>query len=177
MSNHGLSGGLLERLRIVVVYIVSVYVPMWFKIKVQHSWLHGPRHVLTHLDLLRLQTPDVQRILMPYLRTSSWYAHSESILQTLLTSSDAEERKFAVNRILKIRGRNSLGKTAPRKRKLPNMNIGAGDLLELINWNWAHEPLLTCQLSKEELREFLHSPMQVQTTQVMLKLLGGQSKK
>ena len=161
MSNHGLSGELLQRLRTVVVYIVSVYVPMWFRIKVLHSWLDGPRHVLTHLELLRLQTPDVQRILIPYLRTSSWFAHSESILQTLLTSSDAEERKFGVQKILKIRGRNSHGKTAPRKRKLPTMNIGAGNLVELIDWNRAHEPLLTCHLSKEEVKEFVHTPMTV----------------
>ena len=63
------------------------------------------------------------------------------------------------------------------KLHLERENSPTSDLVELINSNRAHEPLLTCQLSKEELREFLHSPMQVQTTQVMLKLLGGQSKK
>ena len=159
MSDHDLSGELYERLRIVVTYIVSLYVPMWFRIKVHHSWLDGPRHVLTHLELLRLQSPEVQRILLPYLKTSSWYAHSESILQTMLTSSDGAERKFAVQKILKIRGRELFGRTGPRYRKLPNMNVEATHLVDLINWNRAHEPLLTCHLSKDELKEILDEPM------------------
>ena len=44
-----------------VTYMVSVYGPMWFEIKVKSSWLEGPRHVLTHLSLLRLQSPEVRR--------------------------------------------------------------------------------------------------------------------
>ena len=161
MSNHGLTGVLLERLRTVVTYIVSLYVPMWFKIKVQHSWLEGPRHVLTHLELLRLQSAEVQMILLPYLKTSSWYAHSESILQTMLCSSDAEERRFAVEKIIKIRGQESFGRTAPRYRKLPRLNVEATKLVDLINWNRSHEPLLTCDLSKTQLKEFLDKPMTV----------------
>ena len=96
--------------------MVSVYAPMWFEIKVKHSWLEGPRHVLTHLSLLKLQAREVQNILLPYLRTSSWYAHSEAILQTMLCSKDPEERTFAVSKILKMRGRQDSGKTQPRKR-------------------------------------------------------------
>ena len=85
-SKHGLSGELLLRLETVVTYIVSVYGLMWFQIKVKHSWIEGPRHVLTHLSLLKLQSPEVRAVLLPYLRTSAWYPHSESILQTLLAS-------------------------------------------------------------------------------------------
>ena len=83
MSEHGLCDEELLILETVVIYIVSVYVPMWFEINVKHSWLDGLRHVLTHLGRLKLQSPDVQMILMPYLRTSSWFAHSEAILQTM----------------------------------------------------------------------------------------------
>ena len=161
MSDHGLTGELLERLETIVTYIVSVYVPMWFQIKVRHSWIEGPRHVLTHLQLLKLQSPEVQNILIPYIRTSSWYAHSEAILQTMLCSGDESERKFAVNKILKMRGKEIFGKTNPRPRKLPQMNVDATNLQDLINWNRAHESLLTCNLNKEELKEFNNKPMEV----------------
>ena len=159
MSDHGLSGDLLERLRTLVTYIMTVYVPMWFDIKVHHSWIEGPRHVLTHLQLLRLQAPDVQKILLPYLKTSSWFAHSESILQTMLCSPDQTEREFAIKKILKMRGKEPFGKTSPRYRKLPKLNVEATCLADLINWNRSHEPLLTCTLTKDEIKSFDQEPM------------------
>ena len=162
MSKHGLTGELLDRLETIVSYLVSTYIPMWFQIKVKNSWLYGPRHVLTHLQLLKLQSPSVQTILMPYLRTSSWYAHSEAVLQTMLCSEDQEERIFAVTKILKIRGKEEFGKTKPRYRKLPQLNTEAKNLLELISWNRAHEPLLTCNMSKKEITGFKEKPMVVE---------------
>ena len=161
MSDHGLVGDLLERLRTLVTYILTVYVPMWFNIKVHHSWIEGPRHVLTHLQLLRLQAPDVQKILLPYLKTSSWFAHSESILQTMLCSPDQTEREFAIKKILKMRGKAPFGKTGVRYRKLPKLNVEATCLADLINWNRSHEPLLTCTLTKDEIKRFDQEPMVV----------------
>ena len=40
MSEHGLTGQLLERLETIVSYLVSCYIPMWFNIKVLVSDLH-----------------------------------------------------------------------------------------------------------------------------------------
>ena len=161
MSKHRLSGELLQRLETIVIYIVSVYGLMWFQIKVKHSWIEGPRHVLTHLTLLKLQSPEVQAVLLPYLRTSAWYAHSKSILQTLLASEDPKERDFAVKKILKIRGSQDVGKTQPRKRKLPELKEDATKLQDLIKWDRAQEPLLTCTLTRKEIKEFYVKPMEV----------------
>ena len=157
MSKHGL----LERLETIATYIVSVYGLMWFQIRVKHSWIEGPRHILTHLSLLKLQSPDVQAVLLPYLRTSAWYAHSESVLTTLLTSQDPKERDFAVEKILKIRGKQDVGKTKPRKRKLPELNEEATEQQDLIKWDRAQEPLPTCTLTRQEIKEFYNKPMEV----------------
>ena len=162
MSAHGLVGEELMILETVVIYIVSVYVPMWFEIKVKHSWVEGPRHVLTHLGRLKLQSPEVQGILLPYLRTSSWFAHSEAILQTMLCSEDKDERVFAVNKILEMRGKKALGCSKPRKRKLPKLNTDATSLKNLICWDKPHEPLLTCTLSKHEISALKDKPMEVE---------------
>ena len=110
-SYHSLDGDLLERLETIVTFIVSVYCPMWFNIKVKHSWLDGPRHILTELSLFRLQSPQVQDIVLPTLKRSAWNSHSEAVLQTMLCSDNKEEREHAVTTVLKIRGRNKLGKT------------------------------------------------------------------
>ena len=122
-SDHGLEGELLERLRTLVTFIVTVYCPMWFQIKVKHSWLEGPRHVLYELSLYRLQSPQVQEIILPTLLRSAWNSHSESILQTMICSSDRDEREFAVKQILKMRGKSKLGDMKPRSRKLPQVQM------------------------------------------------------
>ena len=160
-SDHGLEGELLQRLETIVTYIVTVYCPMWFEIKVKHSWLEGPRHILKELTLFHLQSPEVQSILEPTLRRSAWSSHSESVLQTMICSEDMEEREFAVTTILKIRGRNKLGNTLPRPRKNPCLNLAATQLKDIIDWKRAKEPVLTCKLTKEELKQFKKEPMQV----------------
>ena len=160
-SEHGLEGELLQRLETIITFIVSEYCPMWFDIKMKHSWLQGPRHVLKELSLFRLQSTEVQEILLPTLKRSAWNSHSESILQTMLCSEDREERIFAVSMILKIRGNNSLGDLQPRPRKHPNLNISAMTLQEMIDWKNAKEPVLSCKLSKEEICSFREKPMEV----------------
>ena len=150
-SHHGLKGDLLDRLETIVTYIVTVYCPMWFNIKVRHSWLEGPRHVLTELGLFSLLSSEVQQILLPTLKRSAWNSHSESVLQTMLCSKNKSERDFAVSTIMKIRGRNKLGNKKPRPRKLPELNIEATTLENMINWKAAKEPILACDLTKAEL--------------------------
>ncbi|XP_047132856.1 uncharacterized protein LOC124811415 [Hydra vulgaris] len=41
ISKHGIQGKDLENLRSITEYIVGVYFPCWFKIKVEHSWIEG----------------------------------------------------------------------------------------------------------------------------------------
>ena len=160
-SEHGLEGELLEKLETIVTYIVSVYGNMWFDIKVKHSWLEGPRHVLKELSLFRLQSKKVQDIVLPTLQRSSWNSHSESVLQTLLCSSEKDERYFAVQQILKIRGKNKLGDLRPRSRKNPELNIEATTLKDMINWKGSKEPVFTCRLTKQEINSFKETPMVV----------------
>ena len=42
VSKHGLTGKNLKTLRLIVEYIVGVYYPCWFYIKVKHCWIEGP---------------------------------------------------------------------------------------------------------------------------------------
>ena len=43
-------------------------------------------------------------VVMPTVRRSAWYAHSETLLQAMLTSEDRQQRLKAVEKILEIRG-------------------------------------------------------------------------
>lgn len=166
VSNHGLTGENLENLRMIVNFIVSVYIPNWFNIKVKSNWIEGPRHVLYQLELLRTQSKNVLDIVMPTIRRSAWYAHSEAILQAMLCSKNTEERKEAITRILKIRGEGDevtqVGDSSIRVRKTPEINPHADQLANLITWNLdVTEPPLTCNLTSATIKEFLNYPMEV----------------
>ena len=47
VTKHGFKGTNLTNLRMIVEYIVGVYYPVWFEIKVKHNYTYGPRHLLT----------------------------------------------------------------------------------------------------------------------------------
>ena len=159
--HHGLEGELFTRLETIIIYLVSLYFPMFFLIKVKHSWLEGPRHVLHELSLFRLQSPTVQDILHKTLHRSAWNSHSESILQTMVCSEEQLEREFAVKMILKLRAEKEEGDMQPRSRKNPKLHIDADRLENMISWIGAKEPVMTCKLSKEELVSLRETPMKV----------------
>ena len=87
-----MTGELLDRLSEIVDFIVNVYYPCWFRIKLNHSWLEGPNNVLFELKCLKTQSEIVQQTVTATVRTSAWFAHSEPILQTMLSSSVKLER-------------------------------------------------------------------------------------
>ena len=141
---------------------MGVYSALWFEIKVKHSWIEGPYHILKQLQLVRLQTQKVQDIVMPYVHSSAWNAHSESILQTFLCSSNNEDRKCAVETICKLRGVSEFGDKSVRFRNNPALNNNASTLVDLIDWSCdVHEPLLTCSMLKDDLLKLISDPMKV----------------
>ena len=162
VSEHGLSDpDDLDHLDRIGAFIVGVYYPCWFQIKCKHNWLDGPRHVLRQLQLLRLQHIETQGCVESYVKSSAWYAHSEMVLQTMLCSSDERERSFAVAQIRDIRDGQDKGDTSVRFRKHPILNMQAATLADLINWEDAHEPVLTCDIPSDELQQFIETPMEV----------------
>ena len=95
-----------------------------------------------------------------YVRTGAWYAHPECILVSLLASSDPEDRGFAVDQILKLRGKNEFGDTSLRARITPKINLSATTLRKLITWKPGQvaEPVFTCSLSCTQIEGFRHIP-------------------
>ena len=74
----------------------------------------------------------MQDIVIPYALSGAWFAHSEAILLTLVSSPKIDERKFAVSKILKMRGEQDLGGSSVRPGKTPALNIDADSLSNLI---------------------------------------------
>lgn len=164
VSKHGLKGKTRTNFRLIIEYIVGVYFPCWFNIKVKHSWIEGPRHILYQLQMVSQQNKAVVEAVLPTIKRSAWYAFSEMIIQTLLCSDDREERKLGVQKIVDIRGgdNNTVGDRSVRPRKTPSINPNASSILELIDWSdGVYEPPLTCALTTSEVFKLIDKPMEV----------------
>ena len=160
---HGLTGQPLKNLETLVKFCIQMYFKLYFDISFKNRLEDGPNHVLTELRILKTLPAKVRGIVTPYVRTGAWFSHSECCLVTLLASKEKEDRKFAVEKIMKIRGENEFGDMSVRPRKTPRLNLNSTKLQSLIPWkiDECHEPVFTCKLTKDELREFLDTPFQV----------------
>ena len=162
-SDHGFEGANLDNLKSIVQFVVGVYVPMWFQIKVNKNWLEGPRHIVKQLSLVNALDENIKKIVMKYVKSTAWNAHSEHILQTMLASDDEADREFAVQQMLVIRGDRQFGDRTPRVRRVPEINTEATTIQELIDWtrDGLHEPVLTCDIATEDLPRYIYEKMTV----------------
>ena len=163
VSKHGFAGKNLKNLTLIVEYVVIVYFPCWFEAKICSSMVDGPHHVLTQLKLVRnYMQKEVLTVVTKYIESGAWFAHSEHILQSLLVSDDKTERSFAVETILKLRGESNLGDNNIRPYRISPLNWSAEKLTELILWDkHIYEPVLTCNLSREDIHAFIDNKMVV----------------
>ena len=157
---HGLSVGDTKVLETLVKFCLQMYFKLYYDIKVKHSLVEAPYHILTQIRILKKQPKQVREIVDFYVRKGAWYAHHENVLISLLASSDPQDRKFAVEQILKLRGKSEYGDMSVRPRLTPKLNMSATTLTKLISWKpgQVHEPVFTCALSKDEIRSFISEP-------------------
>ena len=180
MSNHDLTGENLRKFNLIVNFVANVYLPMFYEIKVKHSILDGPRHILTLLRLLRSQPQKVLEIVSWYVNKGAWFAHSEAILLTMLASTNRLERELAVKKVLSIRGDEEYGNKQPRAWVKPDINFDATTLQGLIDWEDGniHEPIFSCHLSRQKIKDIAdhqlkvdNYPIHTQSTERAVKLV------
>ena len=160
---HGLSGRDLKTLELLVLFCLQVYFPLYYGIKVKHRLQDGPHHVLTQIQLLQGQPKKVRDLVTYYVRKGAWYAHPECVLLSLVSSERLEERKFAVDQILTLRGKREFGDTSVRPRITPKLNLSATSLQKMISWKSGQieEPVFTCSMSNEEIKMIIDQPFDV----------------
>ena len=120
-----------------------------------------------------MQPQEVQDIIKKYISRNAYHAHSENLLLALLASPDKEDRSFAVDKILTIRGRNEYGDESVRPRRTPAVNFESTCLRTMLFWGEdLHEPIFTCKLTNEEVKGFIqvslippHHPIHSQSTE------------
>ena len=136
---------------------------MWFEIKCLPNLLNGPSHMLKTVQLVSTYCPQsVKEVVKPVIQRGAWHAHSENILLSMIGSEDEEQRRFAIKKIIEIRGGSETGDKSVRSFHVPKLNWTANSLYNLIDLSGVsepvYEPILTCNLSNDQLREFLDKP-------------------
>ena len=101
-----------------------VYLQLYYQIKVKHNISCAPEHIL--------KTDEVKNLITSVIQRGAYHAHSENILASLLTSTDKDDRKFAVDKILTLRNGNDKGCMEVRYHKSPQLNLSASTTRELI---------------------------------------------
>ena len=166
--DHGLMGQDLENLWQICLFIIGIYYKQWFHIKRDHKLVDGSHHMLRQVQRVsKYCSAKVRAVVDQYITRSSYFAHPELLLISLLTSTDEKDRHFAVKTIRqKIRKGSEFGDSKPRQFKAPPVNFKAEKLTQLIDWDTVKlsEPLLTATLTSEELLGFLENPLEVPTT-------------
>ena len=114
---------------------------------------------MTSLEILSKQDKLVRDIVTPYICSGAWFAHSEAVLLTLISSSDKKEREFGVERILERRGEKNFGDITVRPRRTPVIDLQGTSLINLISWKTdVHEPVFSARLSREEVKALINTP-------------------
>ena len=74
---------------------------------------------------------------------------------------DEKQRHFAVKKIIAICGVLEYGNKSPRSFRVPELNWTATKVEEIISWEPTYEPILTADLSKDEICKFPDKPFEM----------------
>ena len=165
-SQHNLPETDVRNLVMMCEYICWVYLPQHIDIIKCPLLTEGSRHCFRMVQRIRKVAPKIQEIVRKNVLRNSYYFHSELLLLCLLTSSEMEEREFAVTQILKIRskaGNEEEGDDGFRIRKYPReINFEAEKLQEIIPLElYTSEPSYTCNLRKVDLLKVITDGLSV----------------
>jgi hypothetical protein len=148
-------------LQILTNFVMKMYAPSWFVIKMKPSCTQGARHLFEMVCMSRYLPEELKLVVYPVIQRNAYFDHPENILLAMLT----DERKHIQHLGLRRITREKLPKRTTKKRKstetkairefaIPKLNFEATDYVDLINWQESYitEPPLTKNISDEDLK-------------------------
>ena len=92
-----------QQLKSIPTFIMSVYAPMWFAIKVNSCCKDGAKHIFRLISKSRYLSTDLKEIVDRVIQRNSFFAHQENILIAMITDDRELVRELGLRRILKAR--------------------------------------------------------------------------
>ncbi|KAK3925304.1 Tetratricopeptide repeat protein 30-like protein [Frankliniella fusca] len=147
-----------NKLKLVVQYLLTVYVPLWFRIRRNKSIGDGCRHLFQAIKLSRFLPLKYREVVNSTIQTNAFFAMPENLLLGMVTDSRLTVRQDALTKILQAKQETQL--TTVRFNIVPKINFEANDYTDMIKWDQTDVSLtlppvlmhipedeLTCKLS------------------------------
>ena len=135
---------------------MTVYVPLWFKIKKEKYCIDGAKHLFWFITATRFLNTKLLEGVNDNIQTNGYFSHSEYVLFAMLADENQEYRKKAVEKILLVRQNKLPTDKQLRTFFVPKIRSDASNYTKMINWksNFT-EPPLTKHLSDNEIQNFI----------------------
>nr|CAI5856215.1 unnamed protein product [Callosobruchus analis] len=171
-------------LKILSSFVIKVYAPTWFHIKMRPSCLEGPKHLQNMIHRSRFISRRYVAIIDPVIERNAYFAHPENTLLCMLNDKNANLRELALRRILKARS--IYYSEGIREFKIPKINVEATTYDDLIDWqNYElSEPPILASIPNDHLNQLIKTvpemdlvrfPSHTQVVERMVKVVSEAS--
>lgn len=147
-----------DELKMLVSYIMKIYAPVWFEIKMHPSVKFGPVHMFKVVQTTRQLPDSVRKIIDPVIQRNAFFCHPENMLISMAVDERVHVRQLAFRRLLKARKQEPKGKSV-RTFQPPTINFAASDYIELIDWSKCKlsSPPIMNNVSTESLEQLINT--------------------
>ena len=161
MTKHRLTGKHKKNLLVIISFLMTNYIPMWFRIKRVGRLECSSQILHKQMELIKLLKDPVATIVKENVKRNAYAAQSETLLTCMLCDTDPTARAIAVDRIVGIREGSEAGDTSVRVFKIPELIFDSSQYYNMIDWDKEDifEPILTCNLSLAELESIKVDPL------------------
>lgn len=146
-----------ENLKVIVKFILKVYAPSWFRIKMNGSVKDGSKHLFQFIKSSRYLEKKYLDIIDPVIQRNAFFAHPENILLAMLTDKDADIRQLALKKIHEAKIKSLSSENEIRQFEVPTLNFEAVTYTEIIDWSGCEVfvPPALKNLKIDEIEKFL----------------------
>lgn len=132
-----------NELKQLATFVVKVYAPIWFEIKLNPTCKDGARHFWKLVFYSRYLPQELKSVVDPVIKRNAFFAHPENLLLSMLSDEQKHVRELAARRILKAREPSE--SLQLRVFEVPKINVNASSYIDLIDWqqSYSQPPILT----------------------------------
>lgn len=140
----------------IVRYIMTVYAPIWFKVKKNSSFTEGAKHFFEMMRLSQTLPKRCKTIINKVLHRNAFFAHPENILISMIHDKEQHVRELGWRRIIKARSKQS-PEGEVRSFAVPELIYDSQNYYGMINWQKTEvtEPPVTRTIPDAQINEFI----------------------
>ena len=112
-------------------YVLKVYAPVWFNIKLEPQCYKEAKYLWLMVHLSCFLPNDIRAVVHKCIQRNAFFANPENILLTMLVDERQEIKELAARRIKVAR---KTQQAAIRKFKVPTLNLSAEEYCNVLNW-------------------------------------------